>query len=523
MILLATRQGNDHRCERRALVNQETNSPSSERGVPQRALAGRLISLLGRNARALTAAGLVAKLAALAVAIVLARGLGASEFGRYVVAVAFASLLGVLVELGTGGYLVREGAQKPHVLGRTTGLVLLLRAALGIVMVAVGFVLPPLLGYERTTSLAIGLFTAAAALRVVGSTFLSALQALERLSDVAAVQAQQAVVGAAAAALVIALGGGLIAVSWAAVGVAAATVPWSWRRLRLALDHPVELRVGDLRIALPVIAGFSSVLLFSTAITYLDSLLVQAFEGDDQAGLYGAAYRILLALYFIPTVYGTAVLRSMSRLATTDRRTLSWLYSRVVCHLTVAALPLALFGLVGSRALLELLFGQAYGDADTALALLLASLVFTFPAWIASTTAYAVGAERRIAAIVAASLVFNVGANLVAIPQWGIEGAAGVNLATEALTLVLLLVLLRRESVKLDWIAAVIKPVVAIAPAAVLVVALAGVPLAIRLVIGAVVYVGALLLLRTFDAHDYDFLRAAGGLRGTRTPIDIEL
>jgi O-antigen/teichoic acid export membrane protein len=503
-------------------VNQETNSSSSNRDVTQGALPGRLISILARNARALTAAGLVAKLAALAVAIVLARGLGEREFGRYVVAVAFASLLGILVELGTGGYLVREGAQKPDVLGRTTGLVLALRGALGVVMVAVGFGVPPLLGYEGTTSLAIGLFTAAAALRVVGATFLSSLQALERLGDVATVQAQQAVVGAAAAALVIALGGGLIAVSWVAVAVAAATVPWSWRRLSAALDHSVELQVVDLRVALPVIAGFSGALIFSTAITYLDSLLVQAFKGDEQTGLYGAAYRILLALYFIPTVYSTAVARSVSRLATTNRDTLSWLYSRVVCHLTVAALPLALFGLVGSRALLELLYGKPYGDANIALALLLASVLFTFPAWIASTTAYAVGAERRIAAIVAASLAFNIGANLLAIPVWGIEGAAAANLSTEALTVVLLLVLLRRETVKLDWTAAVIKPVIAIAPSAVIVVALAGAPLAVRLAVGATAYVAALFLLRTFDAHDYDFMRAVSGLRGARIETGIE-
>jgi O-antigen/teichoic acid export membrane protein len=518
-------QGNDHGRERGSfgfLVNQETNSSDSSRPVEQRALAGRLISLLGRNARALTAAGLVAKLAAVAVAVVLARGLGEREFGRYIVAIAFASLLGILVELGTGGYLVREGAQKPDVVGRTTGLVLALRGALGAVMVAVGFALPPLLGYERTTSIAIGLFTAAAALRVVSATFLSALQALERLAGVAAVQAQQAVLGAAAAALVIALGGGLIAVSWAAVGVAVVTVPWSWRRLSAALDHSVELRVADLRVAIPVIAGFSSALLFSTAITYLDSLLVQAFKGDEQTGLYGAAYRILLALYFIPTVYSTAVVRSMSRLARTNRDTLSWLYSRVVCHLTVAALPLALFGLVGSRALLELLYGKPYGGADTALALLLASLVFTFPAWIASTTAYAVGAERRIAAIVATSLALNIGANLLAIPPWGIEGAAAVNLATEALTVVLLLVVLRREGVKLDWTGAVIKPVIAIAPSAVIVLALAGAPPAVRLAVGATVYVAGLLLLRTFDAHDYSFMRAVGGVGGTRTETGIE-
>jgi O-antigen/teichoic acid export membrane protein len=470
-----------------------------------------LISLLAQNARVLAAAGLVTRLAGVVVAVVLARGLGEREFGRYVVAVAFASLLGLLVELGTGGYLVREGAQKPHLLGRTTGLVLALRAALGLAVIVVATFLPPLLGYEQTTSIAIALFTTAAAVRVVGATFLSALQALERLRDVAAVQAQQALLGACAVAIVIALGGDLIAVSLVAVAVAAVSVPWSWRRLQAVHDGSIEFPLGGLRPALPVVASFSGVMLFSTAITYLDSLLVQAFRGDAETGLYGAAYRVLVALYFIPTLYTTAVSRSLSRLASADRDALTWLHSRIVCHLMVAALPLAVFGLVGSRALLDLLYGEPYGDADTALALLLASLVFTFPAWIGSATAYAVGAERRLVPIVAASLALNIAGNLVAIPLWGIEGAAVANLATEGMTAVLLFILLGRQGVDLNWMAAVFKPLIAIVPSVLIVLALADAALAVRLAIGAGVYVGGLFLLRTFDMHDLAFLRTVGG------------
>ena len=312
---------------------------------------------------------------------------------------------------------------------------------------------------------------------------------------------------------VIALGGRLIAVSWAALAVAVIFVPWSWRRLRRAWGGSIEFHIGHLRAALPVVASFSGAVLFSTGITYVDSLLVNAFEGDEQTGLYGAAYRILIALYFVPTVYSAAVARPMAELATTNRETLAWLYSRAVCHLTVVALPLAMFALVGSRPLLQTRYGDPYGDAEVVLALLLASVVFTFPAWIASTTAYALGAERRIVAIVAASFTLNVSANLVAIPAWGIEGAAAVNILTEALTLALLLVVLTREGLRLDWLAAFGKPLLAAAPAAVLMLAVPDVPLALRLSIGALVYVGGLLLLRTFDSHDLEFARAVGRFR----------
>lgn len=500
----------------------DESPPSAGRVAEPAGLAERLVTLLAGNARALAAAGFVAKLATLSATVVLARGLGEQQFGRYIVAIAFASLLGVFVEFGTSRYLVREVARNPRVLGRTTGLVLLLRAVFGVTAVAAAFLLPPLLGYPRETSIAIALFTAAAAVRALGATFLAALQARERLGDVAAVQAQQALLAASATICVIALGGRLIAVSWVALAVAVVSVPWSWRRLNVAGAKSIEFSVGALRDALPVVVSFSGVVLFSTAITYVDSLLVNAFEGDDETALYGAAYQLLLATYFIPTVYGTALVRSMSHLAVTDRDTMAWLYSRVMCHLTVAALPLAICGLVGSRALLQIIYGEPYTDADKTLALLLLSVVFTFPAWIASTTTYAAGGERRIVAIVAASFTLNITANLFAIPAWGIEGAAAINVATEALTLALLLFVLRRLDVRLDWFAAFGKPLMAVAPAAVLVFALTAAPLSVRLIAGGAAYVAALLFLRTFDAHDAAFVRSLGRFDRTGAQVDVE-
>jgi len=502
-------------------VSQEKNTSGVNLTGEDAAATRRLIALLARNARVLATAGIVARLASLATAVVLARGLGEREFGRYVVAIAFASLLSVFVNFGTGGYLVREVARNPHLLGRTIGLVLSLRSAFGFTAIAAAALVPPLLGYDRQTSTAIVLFTAAAALRSLGATFQSGLQALERLHDVASIQAQQAVLAAAAALVVIAFGGGLIEVSWAAVAVAAVSVPWSWSRLRASWSDRIEFHLAGLPKTLPVIASFSGAVLFSTAITYLDSLLVNAFEGDEQTGLYGAAYRILVALYFIPTIYGTALARSMSELAIANREALAWLYSRAVCHLTVAALPLALFGLVGSHALLATLYGESYADADVALALLLSSVVFTFPAWIASTTAYAAGAERRVVAVVATSFTVNVAANLVAIPAWGIEGAAAVNAITEALTFALLLLILRRAGVRLGWRAALGKPVLAIAPSLVLVFTLP-VPLGLRLVVGSVAYVAGLLLLRTFDAHDHEFFRSLTHFRESQPRVGLK-
>ena len=105
--------------------------------------------------------------------------------------------------------------------------------------------------------------------------------------------------------------------------------------------------------------------------------------------------------------------------------------------------------------------------------------------------------------------------------MWGIEGAAAANLVTEAMACILLLALLHSRGVRLDWTAAVGKPLLATAPTALVVVVLAGSPLALRVTAGAAVYVAALLLLRTFDRHDYDFMRAVSSLPMSGSPPDL--
>jgi O-antigen/teichoic acid export membrane protein len=482
-----------------------------------------VVGLVARNARALAAAELISKTASLAIVIALSRTLPERDFGRYVVAVAVATLLGVLAEAGTGTYLIRAVARSRDVLETTTGHVFLLRLALGAAAVAAAISLAWLLDYERTTAVAVVLFTTAAALRMCGATFLSALQALERLGDVALIQAQQAVFGAAVIALTLALGGGLVAVSWATVGVAAITIPWCWLRLHAVWPRPISLGLAGLREALPVVVSFGGAVVFSTALAYLDSVLVHHYKGDDETGLYGAAQRLLLVLYVIPAVYSAALTRSISYLASADIGAASWLHARAISHLAVIAVPLGAAGLVCSQAVLETLYGTPYGEADVALAILLISLVFAFPTWIAVTTAYALGLERAVVGVLGCAVAVNLAANLVVIPLWGKEGAAAAALAAEALTAFLLLWLLARRGVESRVPVALGKPLLAIVPAIVLVLALADVaPLPVRLAGGAAIYAAGLLALRTFDARDYEFLRALVGLRSGRIGIPFD-
>jgi O-antigen/teichoic acid export membrane protein len=467
--------------------------------------------VLGRNLRALAFSEVSGKIAGLAMVVVLARFLGRVDFGRYTVAVALISIASSISESGTGTYLVREGARSPHDLGRILGNVLGLRGGLALLTVAVAVPVGAAFGYDHTTLLAVGLFAVASGLRLVGGAFTMSLQALERMGEVAGLRAGVSLAQAVGACVAAAATRSLVAVSWSVLAASALYPVWAWVRLRRHWNGRIERRPGRRLATLKATTPFAIAATMFVALTYLDSLLVRAFDGDAATGLYGAAYRVLLALMLVPTIYNDAVMRSMAHLGANAPDRLRAVYTRAVGHLVLIAMPIAAGGAILSRRLLVDVFGRAYAGASTALALLLITLVMAYPGYVNVTAVYALGLERRLAITLPFVVAFNAGVNLWAIPAFGIKGAAATMLATEALFIVLMTIRLRRSGLSLGRVGWLVKPVVATALMAAVVWPLRNVPVIVPVVAGAVVYLGAIVALRTFGPEDRELWRAVIG------------
>jgi PST family polysaccharide transporter len=228
---------------------------------------------------------------------------------------------------------------------------------------------------------------------------------------------------------------------------------------------------------------------------------------------------VLLSLALIPTIYTDAITRAMSHLAATDPDRMRALYRRAFGHLVMAGLPLAVGGAILSRHLVTFVFGGSYAGASTALAILLCSIVMVFPGYVNVTAAYALGLERRLAAILPFVVAANAGVNLWAIPAFGIKGAAATTLGTEVLFIALLMARLRRSGLVSGLVRRVVKPALAAGLMGGAVWPLRNVTLAVPVLVGAAVYVGGLLVSGAFGHEDRDMLRAVMS-RGGREAID---
>jgi len=471
--------------------------------------------VLAANLRSLGVGQVVTRLAGFAVVIVLARSLGEADFGRYTVAVGVVGILALVIQLGMGGYLVREGARAPDLLNRLLGHVLVLRTVLGVLAVLVAAALGVLLGYDRITLTVLVVLAVAAVVRELANSYQAVLLALERARDAAALQAGQAVAIAAGPLLAVVLGGGVVTVALATLAGAAITLPWSWRRLRRQWGERARIELTGIRTTLAVSAVFAASHGLHSVLTYLDSVMVHGFLGNVETGLYGAAYRVLLGVFLVPAVYMDATTRMISRLAHTDRGRMVEVYSRAVAHMTMVGVALGAGGAILAGPILELLYDEPYLRATGALAILLPGAIFAVPMWMTAMTAYALGLQNRVAITWGLAVLANAVANLFLIPRFGIEGAAAASVAAEAFAMVAVTVMLRRAGVRANLLESFGKPLVAGAMMCAAVWPLRELPLPIPIAAGAAAFLLGLLLLRAFGPDDRALLRALTRWRAT--------
>jgi O-antigen/teichoic acid export membrane protein len=167
----------------------------------------------------------------------------------------------------------------------------------------------------------------------------------------------------------------------------------------------------------------------------MDLVLLGFWQGEAAAGRYGAAYKLWEALALLPASVLDAMFPEMSRLATSPDgvKRLRILFKNATPLMLLSGMLLAAAGVAAAGALVPLVYGSKgdYGSSILPFRLLVCAAPAMFLYLLSGHTLYALGKQRRVTAIMVAVGLTNVALNLVAIPRWGIIGAAVVALLSE--------------------------------------------------------------------------------------------
>jgi len=166
-----------------------------------------------------------------------------------------------------------------------------------------------------------------------------------------------------------------------------------------------------------------------------------------------------------------------------------------------------------AKPLTELLFGAAFAPAAPALPILVATLVPISLGYLDGQLVIAVGLQRRFVFFAIVALAFNVGANVILIPEYGFLAAAWITLATELIVIGLTMTTVFS---RLGWAPRVKGLARVLAAATVLALAVwgleaAGTPLIATLVLAGPIYIGLLLAVRGVEPREIRAVLRKGG------------
>ena len=468
---------------------------------------------VARRVAANTAVQLAGKAAVMAIGLasvaVTTRYLGATDYGKFALALAFVQTFGLLADVGLLTVAVREMSRTPERTNQLVGAVLALRLALSLAVVPIAALVSLALPYDREVRVAILIAGGALVLGLANGALVAVFQSRLRMGRAAVSEVLGRASAFAALALVAAFDLGFYAVvATAAVGAAVALAA-SWVLVRPLATPLLRARTDTWRplllAALPVGAALAVTEIYFRADTFIISL----FRDYDEVGAYSLAYRVMELLAVLPAVLMTSVFPLLSRdLGTGGDRARAAVTIDAVGDVFIAiGLPLAAGGLVVAPQVVELIAGDGFAEAADPLRILLFAGALAAVSGLLGYALIAGGRQASALRLALVALGANLALNLALVPGLGIEAAAAVAVGSEVVMVAGGLWLVRRELAlrphfRIAWraalAAAVMAGVLALVPAE---------SLAVLLPLGVVLYAAVLFAVGGVDRRALEALR----------------
>jgi len=394
------------------------------------------------------AADLVAKLAALAMFVVVARVLVKTDFGHFVFALAFTPLFFVFGATGMNAAVVREISRNRRRFAELFVSGLWIRLAIGAVALALIAVVAPFIVSGRAAFLAVVIVGIASFTDDLTNHHLSAFRAFEQMRFYAVIDVVNRIFSTLFVCLVLIVTHSLIVVTTAYLLGSAASLGTAYLLLRRRLPT-VRLRASGSRTAMRELLSLGTPLgvggMINTAAFRIDTVMLQAIKGSLQVATYGTAYSIFTSLVAVSWSLSATTLPGMARAG--RGREAARVYRLAATAVAILFFPAVVTVPFAATAIVRTIFSARYSAAGPALAVLVGAALLYAVAYISRVACVALGYRRSIPMIAAVTLLVNVGANAVAIPLWGFRGAAWTTLGTEVVEAALFVALLLRAGI----------------------------------------------------------------------------
>lgn len=437
-----------------------------------------------------------------------ARTLDPSGFGVWTAVSAYVGIFGVLTDLGLTMVAMQKMAAEPEREAEWLGALAGLRLLLSFVAAAVCAVTVPLFlddtdqSYLAAWILTLTIFSSGA--NALMAVFNSRLRAGLALSF----SVLQSFLWLGVCVAFYLLGASVVDFAIAYVAmltvIGALQLQATRRFAHIAWRAGRELWRPLMRVAIPLGIGGIAVSIYYQ----IDAVLLLKLADAEETGVYGAAYRFLAPLLFLPAAVMSSFFPVLSAVYTRDPARARRLVQRAAELMAVISLPILGVTIALSDPIIDLLYGQEFARAAQVLPILMIAFVSICFGSLAGFLAPLLNLHWRLALYSGIGAIANIGLNILLIPEHGALGSAWATVITEVLTMSLMLgtalVALRLRIA--SWrMLATIAVAAAMTGAMTLAAPLGLIPAGL---IGLLLYAGGLLALRVVRIDELRALRS---------------
>lgn len=399
----------------------------------------------------LVVAQVVTKILGLFYTIFLARNLGVSDFGLFSVGLAYFSIISVFGDFGFNRYLIREISKADGQKWEIICNLLMLRLTIICLFFAIFSVVLYLFDQDKMRVSVILLSSLAVLPQTVALTFDGVFIALRRLQF----SAIAAVVSSLATVL---LGLLLVSRGFAVYGAVNALILgqliFAVTFLLLVSFH-VGIKLSEVKLSvikkalkgsLPYgILGVLGLLYFR-----IDTVMLSYFRGNFETGLYGASYRFLEAVTFIPTAFAAALFPVLSKLHHTKSISeMKTLYVKSVKIMGFVGFLVTLIFLLLISKIIKL-FMPNFVQAVDVIRILSISIPLMF--MMAPGVQVMFSTDKYLKTVLFLSIFtlgFNIILNFLYIPIFGVWAAAWITVLSDLLSLIIFYFFIKSKIFKL--------------------------------------------------------------------------
>lgn len=443
-------------------------------------------------------------------AMYMARYLGVDDFGVLSFALAFAGLFGIFADLGLSTLTIREVAKDRSLAGKYLGNIALMKVILAAIVFGLIALTINILSYPEQTIKVVYLIALSIILSSFANMFNSVFQAYERMEYSSIVFILSNVLMLSGVIYAInqefnVIGFAFIYFIASAIVLVISFLVCVYKIAKPDIEIDLNFWIVTSKEAWPF--GLSGV--FVTIYYMSDTVMLSLMQGNEAVGLFNAAYKLIMAILFIPSVLNMAIFPVMSKFYISSKDSLRLAYEKYFKYMFVIGIPIGIGTTLLADRIILLIFGAEYSPSVIALQILIWSSVFIFLSGAFARLLESSNRQKTITKITAINVSANIILNLILIPKFSYVGASITTTITEFSALMLGIMACSSIGYALPKkdLSSIGKVIISGLLMGIFIIYLGDLNLFVLIILSAIFYFIILYLLRGFDAEDIIIFR----------------